>query len=63
VAKGVIASTNTATIEMHYVQGRKAGNIPKSLITFDNPLGFNAVTNDRGIFTYINGLWTLTSKR
>jgi len=63
VAKGIIASTNTATIEMHYVQGRKAGNIPKSLITFDNPLGFNAVTNDRGIFTYINGLWTLTSKR
>lgn len=63
VAKGVIASTNTATIEMHYVQGRKAGNIPKSLITFDNPLGFNALTNDRGIFTYINGLWTLTSKK
>ena len=63
VAKGTIASTTTATIEMHYVQGRKSGTIPTSLITFDNPLGFSVVTNDKGIFTYINGLWTLTAKK
>ena len=63
VAKGTIASTTTATIEMHYVQGRKSGTIPTSLITFDNPLGFSVATNDKGIFTYINGLWTLTAKK
>ena len=63
VAKGTIASSTTATIEMHYIQGRKSGTIPTSLITFDNPLGFSVANNDKGIFTYINGLWTLTAKK
>ena len=63
VAKGIIASTNTATIDMHYVQGRRSGTIPTALITFDNPLSFSTAVNDRGIFTYINGLWTLTAKK
>jgi hypothetical protein len=63
VAKGIIASSSTATIDMHYIQGRKSGTIPTALVTFDNPLSFSTAVNDKGIFTYINGLWTLTAKK
>jgi len=63
VVKGIIASSSTATIDMHYIQGRKSGTIPTALVTFDNPLSFSTAVNDTGIFTYINGLWTLTAKK
>ena len=63
VVKGIIASASTATIDMHYIQGRKSGTIPTALVTFDNPLSFSTAVNDKGIFTYINGLWTLTAKK
>lgn len=63
VAKGKAASTTTANIEMHYLQGRKSGTVPVTLVTFSNPLGFTVATNDVGIFTYINGIWTLTAKK
>jgi len=63
VVKGIVASTSTATIDMHYTQGRKSGTVPTALVTFDNPLSFSTAVGDKGIFTYINGLWTLTAKK
>ena len=59
-AKGQITGTQ-ARLEMHYVQGRRSGSIPTMAVSFDNPLGFQTPNNGIGMFTFINGKWTLTA--
>jgi hypothetical protein len=61
IVKGKIISANQALIEMHYVQGRRAGVIPTMTVTYDNPLGFTTPANAIAIFTFLNGKWTLTA--
>ena len=62
VAPGQIISGNTASLEMAYTQGRKSGQVPVINITFDNSLfNFSVVSGRRGLFSYLNGKWTLTS--
>jgi hypothetical protein len=62
VAPGQIISGNTASLEMAYTQGRKSGQVPVINITFDNSLfNFSIVSGRRGLFSYLNGKWTLTS--
>lgn len=62
IAKGKITGTN-ALIDMHYVQGRKAGVVPTMTVPYDNPLEFTITSNQLGIFTFLNGKWTLTSTK
>lgn len=62
VAPGQIISGNTASLEMAYTQGRKSGQSPVINVTFDNSLfDFSIVSGRKGLFTYLNGKWTLTS--
>ena len=61
IAKGVVASGNTATLDMHYVQGRQSGVVPTMVIKFDNPMKFAVASGKVAMFTFINGKWTLTS--
>jgi hypothetical protein len=61
ITTGKIGVGNMASINMNYVQGRKAGSIPTTTATFDNPLGFDLVPDRIGMFTYVGGKWTLTS--
>ena len=52
---------DAANIEMTYTQGRQAGVVPTINVSFDNPLGLSAGNGKTGIFTFIDGKWTLTS--
>lgn len=61
MAKGSIASTTKATIELHYVQGRRSGTVPTALMDYANPMSFTTNTGSIGMFTFINGTWTLIS--
>lgn len=64
VVGGTVGSGNSATIEMSYIQGRKKGEVvPTSSITFDDPFGFAPTFGKKGLFTFINGLWTLTAAK
>jgi len=59
----ISAGGNTATVTMSYVQGKKRGeSAPTMSITFKNPLGFST-TGGSGMFSYIDGEWTLISSR
>ena len=62
VVGGNITYGKSATIEMSYVQGRKSGEaIPTSNITYEDPFEFNAEPGKKGLFTFMNGVWTLTT--
>jgi|688.fasta_scaffold00202_39 hypothetical protein len=61
MAKGSIASSNKATIELHYVQGRRSSTVPTVLMDYTNPMAFTTNTGSVGMFTFINGMWTLIS--
>lgn len=63
MAKGSIASASKATIELHYVQGRRSSAVPSVLMDYTNPMGFTTNTGSVGMFTFINGMWTLISIR
>lgn len=64
VVGGIVGSGNSATIEMSYIQGRKKGEVvPTSSITFDDPFSFAPRSGQKGLFTFINGLWTLTAAK
>jgi hypothetical protein len=64
VVGGTVGYGKSATIEMSYVQGRKSGEaIPTSSITFIDPFGFDAQSGKKGLFTFINGEWTLTAAK
>ena len=63
IVYGTIASgTTTATIKMSYVQGKKRGDTsPTMSVSFKNPLGFSTTSAGVGMFSYIDGYWTLIS--
>jgi hypothetical protein len=59
---GKIDSGNKAVIEMTYVQGRKKGEIPTMLVTFDNSkFNLSYTQGKNGMFTYLAGQWILTN--
>lgn len=62
VAKGTInPDSNTAAIEMSYAPGSKKGSgFSTVLVNFENPFGLST-TGGKGLFTYVNGKWTLTT--
>jgi hypothetical protein len=64
IVKGtMVAGTNQANIEMSYLQGKKRGeNYPSMLVNYDNPFSLTT-TGGAGLFTYINGKWTLTTSK
>lgn len=58
---GLIPGSNNATLTLSYVPGIKKGQDPPTMIvSYNNPLGFSS-SGGIGIFTYMNGKWTLTS--
>lgn len=63
IVKGKIISGSKALIDMHYIQGSKSNIIPQSTVDYENPIGFNIKVNAMGIFSFINGKWTLNSTR
>jgi hypothetical protein len=63
MAKGLLTSSNKATIELNYIQGRRSGVIPSILFDYSNPMGFPTTTGRVGMFSFINGSWTLISVR
>ncbi len=64
IVKGTVtAGSNQANIEMSYIQGKKRGeNYPSMLVNFENPFDL-PTTKGAGLFTYINGKWTLTTSK
>ncbi len=64
IAKGVISpGTNTATIEMSYAPGKKKGEpYPTMIINFDNPFDL-PTTENKGLFTFLNSKWLLTTSK
>lgn len=64
VVGGLLGQGNSATIELSYITGRKKGEpVPTMLVNFDNPFEFNIITGNRGLFTFMNGKWTLTAAK
>jgi hypothetical protein len=64
IVKGTMtAGSNQANIEMSFIQGKKKSeNYPSMLVNFENPFDL-PTTNGRGLFTYLNGKWTLTTSK
>lgn len=62
VAKGTISpDSNTASLEMSYAPGSKKGDFFATiLVNFENPFGLSTA-GGKGLFTYVNGKWTLTA--
>ncbi len=61
MTSGKIDSGNRAVLEMSYVQGRKRGEIPTMLVTFDNTkFNLPISTGKNGLFTFMSGKWILT---
>ena len=64
VTKGLIGNGNTATIDLSYIPGRKKGEpVPTMLVTFENPFEFNIISGNKGLFTFMNGKWTITATK
>jgi hypothetical protein len=61
ITTGVISSGSQARIDLVYMKGRLSNNTPNTVVNFANPLAFNATEGNRGIFSFIDGQWTLTS--
>ena len=64
IVYGTIApGSNSATITMSYVQGKRKGDgAPTMAVVFKNPLNLSTV-NGVGMFTYTAGSWTLISTK
>jgi hypothetical protein len=64
IVKGsLVSGTNQASIEMSYVQGKRKGeNYPTMVVSYENPFGLSTA-GGAGLFTYINGKWTLTTSK
>ena len=64
IVKGTMtAGSNQANIEMSFIQGKKkAENYPSTLVNFENPFDL-PTANGAGLFTYLNGKWTLTTSK
>jgi len=64
VTPGILGMGNNATIELSYIPGRKKGEtVPTMLVNFDNPFDFNVISGNKGLFTFMNGKWTLTATK
>lgn len=63
IVKGKIISASKALIDMHYIQGSRSNVVPQSTVDYENPISFDIVANAVGIFSFINGKWTLNSTR
>lgn len=64
VVGGLLSSPTTAVIEMSYVLGKKRGEpVPTMLVSFDNPFEFGIAKGNKGLFTFMNGKWTLTATK
>ena len=62
IVTGVINSSSQATLDHSFPNGNNSTS-PTMVVSYNNPLGFDVSTaNENGIFTFINGSWTLTSK-
>ena len=64
IVKGTMtAGSNQANIEMSFIQGKKkAENYPSMLVNFENPFDLSTAKG-AGLFTYLNGKWTLTTSK
>ena len=64
IVYGTIApGSNTATITMSYVQGKRKGDgAPYMAVIFQNPLDLSTIQGV-GMFTYTGGSWTLISTK
>jgi hypothetical protein len=60
ITTGIIIG-GQARIDLVYAKGRLSNNMPNSVVNFANPLSFYVAENSRGIFSYIDGAWTLTA--
>ena len=63
MAKGIMSSNTTANIDLNYIQGRTAGSVPTISFNIANPMGFAVSSGKIGMFSFINGSWTLISVR
>ena len=60
ITTGIIIG-GQARIDLVYAKGRLSNSMPNSVVNFANPLSFYVAENSRGIFSYIDGAWTLTA--
>lgn len=64
IVGGILNANNTAAIQMSYVTGRKRGEaVPTMTVPFTNPFDFNVIDGNKGLFTFMNGEWTLTAAK
>lgn len=64
VTSGMIQGGRTATIYTAYTPSMVSDDIVSEYTTvFDNPLNLSANTNTIGLFTFLNGKWTLQAAR
>lgn len=64
IVGGILNTDNTAVIQMSYVTGRKRGEaVPTMTVPFTNPFDFNIINGNKGLFTFMNGEWTLTAAK
>lgn len=64
IVGGILNANNTAAIQMSYVTGRKRGEaVPTMTVPFTNPFDFNIIPGNKGLFTFMNGEWTLTAAK
>lgn len=66
ISKPVIVTTGTitggqGTLSQSYARGN-SGAAPTLTVSYANPLGFDTTTGGNGVFTFIDGSWTLTAK-
>jgi len=61
ICKGIIDNGNKAVIQMAYAAGKKAGEIPTMLVSFSNPFNYTVVKDKKGMFTFMDGNWTITA--
>lgn len=64
VAKGIITpGSNSATIEMSYAPGKKRGEAyPTMIVNFENLFDL-PTTDNKGLFTFMNSRWVLTTSK
>jgi hypothetical protein len=62
ICKGTIdQGNNKAVLELAYVQGKKAGEIPTMLVDYENTFNLSVSQGKKGLFTFMGGKWVLTT--
>lgn len=64
VVKGtILSSSNTAVLEMSYIAGKKRGEpYPTMIVQFENLFDL-PITQNKGLFTFLNSRWILTTSK